>query len=36
MNFPMLSDGFMFGIGFGLAQAIVNAVLNLIAVRRQP
>jgi high-affinity nickel permease len=32
----MLVTGFMFGIGFSVAQAIVSAVLNLIAKRTQP
>lgn len=32
----MLLDGFMFGVGFGIAQAIVSACLNLIARRTAP
>ena len=36
MNLEMIVTGFLFGIGFALAQALVSALLNAIARRSSP
>jgi hypothetical protein len=36
MNPEMIITGFLFGIGFGIAQAIVSACLNLLSRRTAP